>query len=185
WLTVFRGIPGIGVNPLDAWLNGTGTTSDPTCRDTLGPSCDKHYRDPLVDYWAAIRLTEVKIVFYKGALEKLITFNGVGSSISNWFDINRVLDSSWTTLVGKSYGYFSLEGDAGNGRRFFTTSHYSHCWADRIFTLVIAKKVAPCAFDLQSSYPQILFATGDDWGYPESMTVGEFRICVAGGDIDT
>ncbi|KAH3848452.1 hypothetical protein DPMN_090816 [Dreissena polymorpha] len=52
----------------------------------------------------------VKIVFYKGNLEKFIKFNGTGSSVSNWFYINRVLASSWPTLVGGPYGYFSIDG---------------------------------------------------------------------------
>ncbi|KAH3815943.1 hypothetical protein DPMN_144482 [Dreissena polymorpha] len=66
--------------------------------------------------------------------------------------------------------------DAANGRRFFTAGYYANCSTDRIFTLVITKKVSPCAYDRQSSYPQIMFATGDDMGYPESMTGSSSQI---------
>ncbi|KAH3856958.1 hypothetical protein DPMN_099554 [Dreissena polymorpha] len=168
WTLVFRGTPGIGTNPKLAWIGTEGVTStDETCMSLSATSCRQHYRDPVVDQWDNLRITEVKISFYKDDNEKYIIFNGTDTTISDWFQKERILSSSWSGMEQKSFTYFSLEGHAS--RNFFTSSYYG-CDHDEIFTLVLTSHVLLCTYDIHTTYPQFLFATENAAGRPESLS---------------
>ena len=55
--------------------------------------------------------TQVKISLYKEGVEKAyIIFDGKGSNNIDWFDANRILQSSWTDIQEQTIGYFSVHG---------------------------------------------------------------------------
>ncbi|KAH3834557.1 hypothetical protein DPMN_107887 [Dreissena polymorpha] len=99
-------------------------------------------------------------------MEKYIVFDGKGSNVTSWFRKEKIVAFSWSTIAHKTYHYFSLEGDMK--RQFLIINFYEHCMKDRVFMVVISGNEGHgCAYDTQASYPQFLFATGDDHGAPE------------------
>ncbi|KAH3750358.1 hypothetical protein DPMN_184879 [Dreissena polymorpha] len=63
-------------------------------------------------------------------------------------------------------GFFFRE----DKRQFFIINSYQGCVNDRIFMVVVAGQGRHiCTFDSQATYPQFLFATGDDYGAPQTM----------------
>ncbi|XP_060567690.1 uncharacterized protein LOC132726390 [Ruditapes philippinarum] len=64
WLLVFRGTPGIGGDIYTAWVDGIGiTVDDVTCMTTVVTTCDKNYRNPIVDSWSSVRMQQVQETF--------------------------------------------------------------------------------------------------------------------------
>ncbi|KAH3750350.1 hypothetical protein DPMN_184871 [Dreissena polymorpha] len=169
WTLVFRATPGIGIDVKDAWTTGNDVTSDDvTCTELATSSCSKHYRHPLVFNWKNMDINEVKVAFYKGDTEKYIVFDGKGSNITSWFQKEKILASSWSTITTKTYQYFSVEGE--DQRQFFIINSYNGCVNDRIFMVVVAGQGRHfCTYDSHTTYPQFLFSTGDDYGAPQTM----------------
>lgn len=60
WLLAFRGTPGIGGEPYEAWLNNTNvTTTDVTCHLDNMSACPKYYRNRILDNWEAMNVSKV------------------------------------------------------------------------------------------------------------------------------
>ncbi|XP_053387808.1 uncharacterized protein LOC123542041 [Mercenaria mercenaria] len=171
WMLVFRATPGVGGDVFTAWTDGTSvTTDDVTCMTTDVTSCSQHYRNPIVDSWTTIGMSQVKFAFYKNNIEKAyIIFNATGSDVTNWFIQTRITESSWSTIASDSFNYFSIEGHAPS-RRFFINRNYGGCPYDTAYAAVIIFKGFVCSHDDQDSYPQFLYADSATFGYPDSMT---------------
>ncbi|XP_060560970.1 protein lev-9-like [Ruditapes philippinarum] len=96
---IFKVVAGNGKSALNAWRDGTESTSEKSCRDISKLNCTNHYRDPRIDEWDTLNVTKVRYSVYKNATEVAwVDFNGTGSSKMDWFQKERVIDSSYTDL---------------------------------------------------------------------------------------
>ncbi|XP_052765615.1 lactadherin-like [Mya arenaria] len=98
WKVVFIGTPGHG-GLVDVCLTtGVNTTSDLSCfYEGNERNCPQHYRNPLVDQWSKLRVAMVKYALYKkGNQVAFVIFNATDSNVTNWFQAERILNTSWT-----------------------------------------------------------------------------------------
>jgi hypothetical protein len=57
---MFRATPGIGVNVRNSWLGTTALPpADDTCFSMSTVACNTHYRNPKVDFWGTLPISEV------------------------------------------------------------------------------------------------------------------------------
>ncbi|XP_033761060.1 uncharacterized protein LOC117342880 [Pecten maximus] len=167
WKLVFRAKAGNNLSPYHTWM---GTSSPPTpvedgCLLMTGTSnCTSIYRSHVLTTWDSESISEVKLEMYKdGNMTVNIRFNGTGSTYTNWFDHNRLIDSGWSTMSkNRTFNFFSLRGDCK--RTFFVNEFYLICPKDLGWMIVIDPIVGscPCGYDTQSDKPAFLFAQGDN-----------------------
>ncbi|XP_060560793.1 uncharacterized protein LOC132720643 [Ruditapes philippinarum] len=171
WLLVFRGTPGIGGDIYTAWVDGDDVTVDnATCMTTDSTTCDKNYRNPIVDSWTSIGMQQVKFAFYKDNEEAaFVVFNATGSNITSWFSSSNIIQSSWTSLATDSFNYFSILGH-DPGRRFMINRNYGGCPVDTGYSIIVINNAFQCTYDIQTSYPQFLFSTSTTYGTAETMS---------------
>ena len=124
-----------------------------------------HYRDNIVNNWSNLGIELVKFAFYDTNRElAYVIFNGSDSTMLNWFDRNRVINSSWLDLTSRSvYNIFSIEGHIhpnSYDRRFYINRNYGGCPKDRGHLAVINSAVSSpvCLFDDQPSYPAFIYS---------------------------
>ncbi|XP_060560795.1 uncharacterized protein LOC132720645 [Ruditapes philippinarum] len=133
-------------------------------------TCDKNYRNPIVDSWSSVGMQQVKFAFYKDNEEAaFVIFDATGSTITSWFSSSNIVDSSWTTLATDSFNIFSIYGH-DPGRRFMINRNYGGCPVDAGYSIIVINNALPCTYDIQSSYPQFIISTSATSGNPEAMT---------------
>ncbi|XP_045184682.2 uncharacterized protein LOC123542757 [Mercenaria mercenaria] len=171
WMLVFRATSGAGGDVYSAWMYGTSvTTDDVTCMTTDVTSCSKHYRNPIIDSWASVGMTQAKFALYKNNIEvAYVIFDATGSDVTNWFSNTRITGSSWSTISSQTFNHFSITGH-DPGRRFFINPSYGGCPGDTGYAVAITSNIFGCSYDIHSSYPQFLYAYTETYGYPETMT---------------
>ncbi|KAL3872545.1 hypothetical protein ACJMK2_035768 [Sinanodonta woodiana] len=159
WKLVFRLTSGGGTDPYQAYVNGVGTANSDDCMMLYPPMCTRYYRHERLDDWKQWNVYQVRFALYYNRTEvAYVIFNGTGSDKESWFSKERVLESSWTDLMGTSQLiYFSIKGDYNLGRHFFIHEYYGGCPADRGWTATVSGK-SYCSFDIHPSYPGIVYA---------------------------
>ncbi|KAI8747940.1 hypothetical protein BgiBS90_033129 [Biomphalaria glabrata] len=184
WTLAFRGTPFIDKAVYEAYLDGTGIPFDVEigCK-VINSSlpCYNHYRNSsILDHWKNIK--EVKLAIYQNNVQvHYIIFNGQGSNYLNWFSQRRVLSSSWTDIKWKSTNYFSVEGLASAGRRFYINHVFAGCHLDIGWFSAFDSSPNRCPYHTSASYPLIKFAKGseaDVWQGPNFGVADFFAIFV-------
>ncbi|CAL1535283.1 unnamed protein product [Lymnaea stagnalis] len=168
WKLAFRGTAGINKSMYSAYKDGTGIPVhvESGCQqlDSSLP-CTHHYRNnDILDNWGTI--DEVAFVLYKNNTKvKHVLFDGSGSTYLNWFDRNRVKDSSWTDLKTKPANYFSIIGETTpsyNGRKFFINHSYNGCPNDIGWFVAIDNQNGVCPWEQNEALPVFLYAQGNE-----------------------
>ncbi|WAR07157.1 hypothetical protein MAR_017115 [Mya arenaria] len=168
WEMVFRASAGNGQTVYEAWTKGTGTST--TKPLDMARSYTTHFREANLDHsWTSLKIKHVKFALYKDNIETAyIIFNGVGSTITSWFDKTKILESSWSDLTpSATFNFFSVIG-ADDGRvlrRFFINQKYAGCAGDVGHFAVVEEK-GVCAMDKHVRYPQFVYSdmnSADVW----------------------
>ena len=121
------------------------------------------FRNYAVDIWERLMISLVRVALFDedGKEVAFLLFDGTGSDKMNWFSKERLLDSSWGQLrYDSALNYFSISGDAGNQRRFFTNVRYGSCPIDHGFLLVLdGNAPRPCSYEKRlGQSTQILYS---------------------------
>ena len=146
----------------------------------------------IVDNWKTYNITKVKVnIIDNENVVAFLVFNGCGSSTSNWFDQNRLLESSWTDLTTTTpIQYFSLSGlqvahlsdytSVIYKARFFISSvvDFENCNNDQGW-LVTTYILYPCDYDGSHTGVRILYAKDnkmarlneDELGFAERLDI--------------
>ncbi|XP_021364995.1 uncharacterized protein LOC110457871, partial [Mizuhopecten yessoensis] len=140
WELVFRAQSNNSLSPYAAWM---GTLSLPTpvqdgCRlMTETFTCTTIYRNDVLDMWSSGNITEVQLELYRGGSRVVyVRFDGRGSALTNWFSIDKLIDSGWSTMSkSRTFNYFSIHG--ADERRFFINQNYGSCPVDAGWMAVI------------------------------------------------
>ncbi|XP_038063065.1 uncharacterized protein LOC119733765 [Patiria miniata] len=167
---------GTGFGIYDMW---TTTSWD---ENTMGVSGS--WRDEsLHDAWKSgeLNVTRVKLSVrdFEGRRADLI-FNGTGTDIHNWFTQERLISSPWEDVKSTTPNYFSTEGFAANGRRFYMSKSHYACTYDRGWLVVKESLVGgDCDWEKNSteypSFPLIL--------YSRSTIAARWRVMFYTGDV--
>ncbi|CAC5391148.1 unnamed protein product [Mytilus coruscus] len=141
WKLVFKVATG-GVGSFYDLYVGTGTLNmDNNAAQSLTTPIKEHFKSDIINYWESLQIDQVRVSVYKNGSERaFFLFNGVGSSKTNWFAKNRLLNTSYTDLdQSTTANYFSISGHTayvGNlqtqfYRRFFINANYAGCCCDK------------------------------------------------------
>ncbi|XP_021349778.1 uncharacterized protein LOC110448070 [Mizuhopecten yessoensis] len=135
WELVFRAQSNNSLSPYAAWM---GTLSLPT---------------------------PVQLELNRGGSRVVyVRFDGRGSTFTNWFGIDKLIDSGWSTMSkSRTFNYFSIHGTAE--RRFFINQNYGSCPVDAGWMAVIdtTSVYGPCEWDIKTKKrPAFLFAPTED-----------------------
>ncbi|XP_060560995.1 uncharacterized protein LOC132720794 [Ruditapes philippinarum] len=155
---IFKVVAGNGKSALNAWRNGTESTSDKSCRNISNTNCTHHYRDPRIDEWDTLNVTKVRYSIYKNATEVAwVDFNGTGSSKMDWFQKERVIDSSYTDLTQTSRtNYFGIVPGVLK-RHFYASALFNTCEGDKLWFCTIDGEPV-CWYD-HGAIPNIIYST--------------------------
>eukprot|EP00105_Crassostrea_gigas_P023738 XP_011443729.2 PREDICTED: uncharacterized protein LOC105339720 [Crassostrea gigas] len=160
---MFRATPGVKLSVKDTWL---GNTLPPTAQDTCvsmeTTSCSSHYRNPRVDLWESLSISQVTLELYKyGSKVAFITFDGKDSNISDWFSSSRILDSSWSDVTPSTiYNSFSINGNCS--RSFVVNKHSNGCLDEKGWLAVGEPATGCCPWDIVPNKPSFLYSAVDD-----------------------
>ncbi|XP_076085371.1 uncharacterized protein LOC143056174 [Mytilus galloprovincialis] len=141
WKLIFKVATGGTGSFYDLYM-GTGTLNmDNSAAQSLITPIKQHFKSDIINYWDSLQIDKVRVSVYKNGTERaFFLFNGVGSSKTNWFTKNRLLNTSYTDLdQSTTANYFSINGHTayvGNlqtqfFRRFFINAKYSGCCCDK------------------------------------------------------
>ncbi|XP_069104622.1 uncharacterized protein [Argopecten irradians] len=167
WELVFRAKANNSLSPYNTWM---GTSSAPTpvqdgCRLMTGTfTCNSIYRSDVLDSWQSQSISEVKLEMYRHGKRVVRThFNGTGSTFTDWFGIDRLIDSGWSTLnENRTFNYFQLLGS--DSRRFFINQNYGGCSNDAGWMVVIDvdNGYRVCDWDSMVNRPVFKYAPGEN-----------------------
>lgn len=124
-------------------------------------STTKVLRSPYIDYWDCLNINKVKFELnIKGETVAFVEFDGRGSNYLNWFNNDRILNSSWTDMhKGQTYNVFSIDHQSKYDRNFFINKNYGGCPKDSGWLVVKeANFTSACEWDNQTTYPQFLYS---------------------------
>ncbi|XP_052764444.1 uncharacterized protein LOC128206179 [Mya arenaria] len=134
----------------NGWVSGDGTTSNTSCINT---ACPQNYRYAYLGYWTSLLPETVSITLLKnGNVVQFITFDGIGSTITDWFTEARVIATSWSTLGDGSSFYF------GPGDSPFKVDLADVCLNPQTTYLrVFEVDNSACTFQLPADKPVIVY----------------------------
>ncbi|XP_061171154.1 uncharacterized protein LOC133180700 [Saccostrea echinata] len=174
---MLRATSGVGFSVRDTWL---GTLSPPPpqdgCKSMASAVCTTHYRNPKIDLWETLSISEVMIELYKnGSRVMFMTFNGTGSNLESWMSSSRLLTSSWTTLSPtRNFIYFSVKGDQPCSRVFLILQNYGGCPKDAGWFVVldpISSDCCPGEWSDLSKKPKFVYSALDNVARYQSTDV--------------
>ncbi|XP_053374333.1 uncharacterized protein LOC123544905, partial [Mercenaria mercenaria] len=159
----FRTTTGIGKDSVKAWTTGDGATNDVGCRNVRKDGCTLHYRDPRIDTWSEQKISKVRYSIYKDGQEVAwVLFNAVDSTMDNWFDKSRVIDSSYTDLTSSAkYNFFAINDPSSVlhlvTRHWYVSNNFAGCPNDD-YWFVTMEGSGNCDYDNFAQYPYILYS---------------------------
>ncbi|XP_060079357.1 uncharacterized protein LOC132558772 [Ylistrum balloti] len=178
WELVFRAQAYNNISPYNAWM---GTLSLPTlveegCLLLMNTStCTTIYRNDILNTWDSESISEVKLELYKAGVRVVnIRFNGTRSTYTDWFGINRLIDSGWETLSqSRHFPNFSVRGPCQ--RSFYINQYFRGCRYDKGLILVndLNYNPCPCTYDTTSNRPEFMYAPGEDVTQWEDYNYGQ------------
>lgn len=78
---------------------------------------------------------------------RYITFDPSDTTYTSWFSGDYAVDSDWTDLLTAEKNYFSMAGDATNGREFFVNGNYGGCTVDSGWMVLDNEAADPCTWE--------------------------------------
>ncbi|CAG2224549.1 unnamed protein product [Mytilus edulis] len=141
WKLVFKVATGGAGSFYDLYMGNGTLNMDNSAAQSLITPIKQHFKSDFINSWDSLQINQVRVSVYKNGTERaFFLFNGVGSSKTNWFTKNRLLNTSYTDLdQSTTANYFSINGHTayvGNlqtqfFRRFFINSNYGGCCCDK------------------------------------------------------
>ncbi|XP_048747454.2 uncharacterized protein LOC125659728 [Ostrea edulis] len=165
---MLRATAGIEISVRDTWL---GRVSPPPTQDTCiamaTGACSTHYRNPKVDLWNTLYISQVILELYRdGSRVMFMVFNGTGSDLESWVSSFRLMTSSWAMLSPSSnFIYFSLKGDQPCSRIFLIQQNYGGCPKDAGWFVVLDPTTSDCCLGQWSDLPnkpKFVYSTTDN-----------------------
>ncbi len=163
WLMVFKLSNGAGGDGNNLWNNGPLNDADASLLNVMKSNKQYVSRFP-ASFWNqnGVALTEVRMHAYTGdAIAKFWKYDGVGSTSISWFTNTKLTASSYTDLPAGPFNYYTIAGDAANGRRWFINNTYGGCQVDAGW-LIVDSPADPCTWETNKNAPQprLLYAPG-------------------------
>ncbi|CAG2233177.1 unnamed protein product [Mytilus edulis] len=171
WNMVFKIATGGSGGIYDLYTNSqTQNIDDPEAR--LFTPTSKHFKSEIINKWSTVGIEQVKVVIYKNGVEKaFFNFDGMGSTSTNWFKLDKLLSSSYSDLKGADTGkigfYFDLRGLEDtknvNYRRFYVNGAWDtsgHCLDSGWLMVSDVLSTGDCQYETNhlSRKPFILFS---------------------------
>lgn len=102
---IFRGTPGAGLSAKDTWLgNILPPTAQDTCVSMENTSCSTNYRNPRVDTWRSLAISQVLYIF---SLYRLFLLSNLKSIITaTWYSL---IFSGKMDILQKQYDNHKLK----------------------------------------------------------------------------
>ncbi|XP_077994469.1 uncharacterized protein LOC144448190 [Glandiceps talaboti] len=178
WQVLLKGVSRSGVSVYNMWVNNMAIG----CDDDKNINSVENYRSSRVHQWENLSITHVKLSAYKQGREVVtVIFDGTGSTMTNWFNLDRVLESTWPNdLKSTSPNVFSIYGQAGSNfeRRFFMSHSDNGCYGDSGWFVVLEKgSPTQCSWeDPSGQVPVFLYSqtlSSSDW---DTGIVGEAEV---------
>jgi hypothetical protein len=144
-------------------VGGPLNDADPTLLNTM-PSTKQYVSRIPASFWNqnGVTVTSVRVHAYTGGtIAKFWKHDGIGSTSVNWFTNTKLVASSYNDLPAGPFNYYSIAGDAANGRRWFINSGYGGCGVDNGW-LIVDSAADPCTWETNKAAApvRILYAPG-------------------------
>ncbi|XP_076085680.1 uncharacterized protein LOC143056491 [Mytilus galloprovincialis] len=171
WNLVFKIATGGSGGIYDLFTNSqTQNIDDPEAR--LFTSTSKHFKSVIMNNWNSVGIEQVKVLIYKNGLVKaFLIFDGIGSTSTSWFSLDKLLSSSYSDLKGADTNkigfYFDLQGledtNNVNYRRFYVNAAWDtsgHCLDSGWLMVSDVLSTGDCQYETNhlSQKPFILFS---------------------------
>ena len=88
---------------------------------------------------------------------QFFTFDTTGSRRENWFALDRLIDSGYTTNPTVASNFFSITGDSTYARNWFINNSYGGCPAD-IGWMVVDAGIDVCTWEAPLNIIRILYS---------------------------
>ncbi|XP_069103837.1 uncharacterized protein [Argopecten irradians] len=184
WELVFRAHAYSNLSPYNVWM-GTSLPLLPAedeCRLLTSTQCTTIYRNEVLDTWDSENITEVQLELYEdGNRVVYLRFDGVKSTKDNWFDANRLIDSSWSMMsINSEFNHFSILGMCQ--RTFYINKDFGGCVNDLGWMIIMDPLMSLCSCGYDNNHPgkpAFLYARGQTvtrWEHNEKANVdGGYR----------
>ncbi|XP_022094469.1 uncharacterized protein LOC110981300 isoform X2 [Acanthaster planci] len=143
-----------GISIYDFWVS-SDFTADSEIHSSL-------YKSSLVEEWAdTITVKEVKVsMLYQDQPVLELIFNGQESNKMDWFRAHRLISSPYNDVSSSSKNFFSIDGHASLGRRFFISHWYRGCRHQLGWMVVLdaGSRFHPCSWEKHLSYPAFYYS---------------------------
>ncbi len=163
WTMVSKFSNGVGGDGNSLWNNGPFNDGDASLLNTMKSAKQYVSRFP-TSFWNqnGISVTAVRMHAYTAdTLAKFWKYDGVGTTSINWFAAAKLVASSYSDLPAGPFNFYSIAGDAGNGRRWYINNVYNGCPGD-IGWLIVDSTADPCTWETNKGAPamRLLYAPG-------------------------
>ncbi|XP_071128033.1 uncharacterized protein [Mytilus edulis] len=157
YFPIFVAFAGNGKSVYDAWRTPSMWNEIPAFYPHIGRRF--HLRSRFIDNWGKVRLVKLEL-FQSNKRVMWMTFNGKNTNSMNWFDKNKLVDSSFKDLAPCStFNYFSIAGDRLKGildRKFLINRSYKNCAQDYGW-FAIADTIRHCSWEKRGSAPVFIY----------------------------
>jgi hypothetical protein len=154
WTMVHKLVRDVPGDVMAIWRGPPANEVDTSLLDPGTGVAHYHNRIPAM-FWNqnGVIVNEARVAVYgEGSVQAFMHFNASGSTRDSWFDFSRLVGSSWGD-IGSGFNFFSMDGDAGIGRRWFVNRNYGGCNLDTGW-LVVSDVSGPCSWE-QAHEPTI------------------------------
>ena len=164
WTMVAKFSDGVAGDGNNLWIGGPLNDKDLTLLDAEKET--KHYVSRIPgNFWNFnnVTIAAARVHVYTGGnVAKFWRYDANGTNSTNWFTNGRLVASSYSDLPAGPFNYYSIAGDAGNGRRWFINQTYNGCPNDTGW-LIVDSLADPCTWESKNNMPalRILYAPGD------------------------
>ena len=129
---------------------------------------------------------QVRVVLYSKGVELMaIKFDSTGSTLLNWFSVDRVLKSPWSDLKTENKLHFTINGSCGRPhdrcRAFFINGSYGGCSRDAGW-LVLSSHMLGCSWEQRGQKTLVLYSkksTYATWSQFGRCSVCPQNFCVS------
>jgi hypothetical protein len=175
WTMVFKLINRLAGDPVAVWRGAPLNENNASFLNTSVNS--GHYLNRVVsNYWnrSGYSFGEARVAFYNNDVlqPQFFTFDTTGSRSENWFALDRLISSGYTTNPTAASNFFSITGDTSYGRNWFINNSYGGCPSD-IGWMVIDAGTDVCTWEAPLDVIRILYSAQPGAAAWESSSVLE------------
>jgi hypothetical protein len=137
---------GARVDPWQDWINDGGVNEGVAgATDVANAGVD--YKSSYVDTnWGDVTAARVSMMI-GGVEQAFIQFDTAATTKQNFFALGNVTASSWPSLTGDIFNFFSIAGDSGIDRHWFVERNYGGCGNDRGYMVVLDGRAGSCTWE--------------------------------------